>query len=61
MSRKECKISQLCFGDRIYYSIDGDYGGYVVRSSDDSDVIIVEQDNGQVTAYDNDTVIYVEK
>ena len=34
---------------------------YVVRSSDDSDVIIVEQDNGQVTAYDNDTVIYVEK
>ena len=59
MSRKECSISQLCFGDRIYYTPDDDYGGYIVRNSEDSDVVIVEQDNGQVTAYSNDTIVYV--
>ena len=60
MSRKECKFSQLSFGDRMYYATDDDYGGYVVRNDDDSELVIVEQDNRQVTAYDNDTVVYID-
>lgn len=58
MSRRECKINKLQFGDRFYYNKNNNKGGYVVRNAGDSGLVFVERDDGQVTAEDENLIIY---
>lgn len=58
MSRRECEIKKLQSGDRFYYSPDKNKGGYIVRNTGDTGVVIVEQDSGQITSEDENLIVY---
>ena len=58
MSKKEIRIGKLQFGDRFYYEQNKNRGGYVVRNSEIAGLVVVEQDDGQVSYEEQDLVVY---
>lgn len=59
--RKLKRFADCPFGTRIYHGEITDKGGFVVRNDSDSPCVVVEQDGGQLTTYNNNEMTYVKE